>query len=109
MLLGGVLLSYQLLSTPGPASNTLLPGGPTHYFDLHFMGKSILKLPVSAGALAAVLRSKRFSSPCLPWRAGRSCFSWTLRRAGVFRNSSASAWTAKKTTTLLAQKKTHLG
>lgn len=55
-LLGGILLAHQLFT--GPASNTL-PDGLAHYFDLHFMGKSILKIPASAGVLAAVLRAKR--------------------------------------------------
>ncbi|MBT3350516.1 MAG: hypothetical protein HOC91_05440 [Nitrospinaceae bacterium] len=58
-ILGAALLAHQLLFPSGPASNAL-PGEPIQFFDLHFMGKSILKIPASAGALAAVLRAKRF-------------------------------------------------
>lgn len=72
-LLGCTLLAHQLLTAPEPASN-MLPGGPAHYFDLHFMGKSILKIPASAGALAAVLRAKRFFIALLTLAGGAFLF-----------------------------------
>lgn len=66
VLLGGVLLAHQLLS--GSPSDTL--SGGAVYFDLHFMGKSVLKIPASAGALAAALRAKRFFITLLPLAGG---------------------------------------